>query len=597
MFESLAGRWRGAHASAAPSPGTESSPWRGRFEFALAAVVSVVALAFLALMVVGVVRWYSPAPLADSWDGSLNFYLLVQEGRTDMWLRPSNEHRLIFSRALFWIDHRFFGGLQVFLTVANSALAIGCAGVFAWSATRLLRSRGAAWLAGALVCICCFSWMQSRNLTWAYQSQFFAAYLFPLAAFTSLARAGAGSRRAAWFAAAIVFAALAATSMANGILAAPLLAGMALLDAPRRLGRMLVLACLAVLVPWLYLRGYVVRDSPPADLLSVLTFALEFLGAPLEHAFGDRRLAIAAGALLFIIGSLGAWTWARQPTPRDPWLLALLLFLLYVAISGAAAGLRRAGLGSESGAAVRYATAALTAWAASVLIVFRITRDRRGAAAVRCATAACVLGCLAPLQFDALDHRGPTLVRSQQLALLALNLGLDDPVSARLLYANDRFLSVVARAKEAPTGPFTLPELAQSRALLLQHVDAANLVRCDGAVDFRKPLTGSTPGMRVYGWAFDRIEQRTPPFLYLADTTGRIVGAAYTGASRNGAEQLVGRAGEPCAFDGYLALITDERLDLYRPSTEPRRTFPEVQAAERKTPPLTATPTASGRPR
>lgn len=577
-----ASRWLFARGDRETGSSGPVKNWRERVDAAFTTSVSLCAAGFFALLVAGVVRWYSPAPLADSWDGSLNFYLRLLDGRTDQWLSPSNEHRLIFSRFLFWIDHRYFGGLQRFLTVMNIALVTACWGAFSVAAFWLFPKRKGRWKALALLGVCCFSWDQSRNLTWAYQSQFFAAYLFPLAALLGLARASAGPGRATWTAIAAVFAALSATSMANGILAAPLLAGMALVDAPRRVLRWSMLSAVAVIVPWLYLLDYAPRPTPPAQPLEVLVFTLEFLGAPLKHVFGDRSLAIGGGAVIAAIGAFGAWAWMRQRPSRDPWLLALLFLLVYIGASGGAAGYRRAGMEPDGGSSVRYATAALMAWSAAILIVLRVARDTRFEVWTFWLIGAGLLACLAPLQLSAIDYRGPMQVRSQQLAVLALDLGLYDPKSARLLYPNQRFLPIAAEARELNVGVFGLPEMVLARQALGRSVDELGFTRCDGRVFVREPLASATDGMLVRGWAYDRIEGRSPEQLFFVDPRGVVVGAGFTGRPRADSYELVGRADELCDFDGYVVVQGEQPLELFHRPLTASTIFPEVRAGERK---------------
>ena len=73
---------------------------------------------------------FSPLPIGDSWDGTIGFYMRAMQHTWQAFFEQHNEHRLAFSRLIFFADVRYFGGRNVLSLVANLILAGFLAGAF-----------------------------------------------------------------------------------------------------------------------------------------------------------------------------------------------------------------------------------------------------------------------------------------------------------------------------------------------------------------------------------------------------------------------------------------------------------------------------------
>lgn len=82
------------------------------------------ALFFAGSTIAGAVRWFSPVPYWDMWDGYVAFFLDVSKGDWSQFFAQANEHRIVFSKNLFWLDMRYFGGQSRLLIASNVALLI-----------------------------------------------------------------------------------------------------------------------------------------------------------------------------------------------------------------------------------------------------------------------------------------------------------------------------------------------------------------------------------------------------------------------------------------------------------------------------------------
>lgn len=138
----------------------------------------LVSIYFVVVSVIGGIRLYSPVPYWDMWDGYLGFYVKASSGDWSAWWVQHNEHRIVLSRILFWLDLSLFAGRGIFLIISNYLLLAFicwlfiriyidvCRVKFKWFCYFLI-----AWL---------FFWLQKENLVWSFQSQFYLAQALPL---------------------------------------------------------------------------------------------------------------------------------------------------------------------------------------------------------------------------------------------------------------------------------------------------------------------------------------------------------------------------------------------------------------------------------
>ena len=59
------------------------------------------AFAMVLLAMIGGVRRYSPIPFGDMWNGTLGFFVRIQDGDYSAWWAQHNEHRIVLARILF----------------------------------------------------------------------------------------------------------------------------------------------------------------------------------------------------------------------------------------------------------------------------------------------------------------------------------------------------------------------------------------------------------------------------------------------------------------------------------------------------------------
>jgi hypothetical protein len=449
--------WCGRARQEAPAVGgcsasqeTADSPfgfWRGCSKPSPKDTAAIGAAAlFVGLAIAGMFRGYSAVPFWDMWNGYLHFYTNTSQGNWQAWWSQHNEHRIVLSRILFWLDIACFRGAGVFLLVVNALLLALISALFAvmW---RVASGGQTAFVSGLLVAWL-WSWMNHENLTWGFQSQFFLVLLLPLAGLCALSRSVAGnSRLDSWFIAACAAGVLAVGSMANGIFALP---AMAVYVALARLGasRFLMLCCLAAICCVSYFHGYEApghHQTASAGLvtkpLHIFAFVLLYLGSPfyfIAERFGCGAVVgcLSGGVLL----GASAWTGLRaiKGGNEQKLSLALMVFNGFVLASAFATAAGRVGFGLDAAVTSRYTLSSLMAWAA-LLVANARPLTCSSALVSRCLTVACfavIIGLL-PLQLYALRSRRHELF-GRQVAALALELGVNDDLEIKRVWHDSR---------------------------------------------------------------------------------------------------------------------------------------------------------------
>jgi len=521
-------------------------------------VLAAIPVLYIALFAIGVVRGTSPVPFWDMWDSTVWFYLNVRDNGWGELLRFQNEHRIVFSKILFWIDYQYFDARSTFLVAANFALLLGLWITLTAIAQRLL-GPGALWIAvSALLSVFCLSWLHEDNVTWGFQSQFIVAYLFPLLAFACLALSAEGERSIAWFLAAAFFGVASLGTMANGLLALPLLIVMQILlpqpAVPTRLLRAVVLAVIAVIGAALWFEGYYPRDSTPATPLGMALFFTSYLGIPFVKLTGSTAVGIV-GALFFAglsLFFLGAW-WRRR-AQQDPLILGVLAMLAYVAATGL---LLAYGRGETHNAALipRYATPSFMGWSALLILAAAWLKSRADSLGIfaRCAVVGAVV--FLPIQLEALGTYGPLVRHMRMHAALALQLGLYDPGSLRFIFMADKrdyyeYVKTGADRLAALNRSIFADPLWPRAFALLGRRSGEGVHPCTFAVDESAPVPGEARARAVNGWVVDEAASRQPAFAYFT-AAGRIVGIAVVGAPRPDVARSFGRKAAHSGFSGY----------------------------------------------
>lgn len=544
---------------------TELLPGQGRTRLA-AALAALLATAFVVLAITGTARMYTPVPFWDMWGATLGFYIAITDGASWLWWAQHNEHRIVLSRLLFWLDYEFFGGLSIFLLVMNHVF-VALAVLLFW---RLSRDRLQETKAdqATLFLVTCFliawlyQWIQHENLAWAFQSQFFLAQLLPLCAFYWLHRSAVNEPGNSDFVLACVLGIACAGTMANGILALPLMALYALITR-LRIWQLLVLCGLSVVVLGLYFHDY---QSPPhhgstvATLLQqpvqVVQFVLLYLGTPFFNLFGrgdvGSAMAMASTCVMAAIALIFLFRGIRSPR-QNTLVLALVFGIIYLAGTALGTASGRVTFGVYQAISFRYTTPALMAWACVLVLVLPWLHQQ----AARCprATVAIVTVAMAlmlNLQWQAVKPQHQ-LVFDREVAGLALALGVEDETQILHVFEmTPGLLRTVEVAESRQLGMFGIHPWRDLRGNLGRTTRSASLPLCSGHVDQVTTLTPDQDHLAIQGWLFNAEQRQIPTLITVTDATGTVSGYALTGQPRPDVADAIDDSAYLSGFRGYV---------------------------------------------
>lgn len=524
---------------------------------------------FVVTTIIGAVRWFSPVPFWDMWDGTLQFYVArLQGAHWSPFLEQANEHRIILSKILFWVDYRYFHGLSYFLIFMNLVL-MGCLWATLCVAARRLMGthQRLTYLCCALIGVLCFSWLQAENINWGYQSQFYMAYLLPLLALISMACWIKEPTRIGWFVTASVLGMLSTITMANGVLALPLLVLMLALSGKSTSARMGALLAVTVvtIAAWTY--HYHSTPHAGAPFRDMVKFLLMFFGAPFGWLFHNDILTMLMGAAAILASAYLAVQWLRSAT-RDPMYLALVLFVVHIGAAGAAATVSRANFGLVAALAGRYETPLMLFYCALLLLFSHLYRERVSTPAVVTSLSIFATVMLFAAQLGTIDAAGPGIARQRMQAALALNLGVDDRDTIRGIYPQEtaerreQVRRAAENAKRYNLSVFGSPELKIAREALGKSPAAMGLTRCDGNVDSVAPIAGDARNVMLTGWVFDESTGLVPKSAIVA-SNGVVTGAVLTGVDRPDVQRTISRSAKRAGFQGYSLSVDPKTVVLY----------------------------------
>ena len=502
----------------------------------------LLALLMVGMAIIGGVKNYSPIPFWDMWSGVAGFILAIQDGDYAQWWGQHNEHRIVVSRILFWMDYAFFGFKAISLFVWNYVFAA----LAAWTFVRFIASiakendagKDVARFLSVFIVAWLFLWTQRENFTWAFQSQFFLAQLLPLVMFYLLAVASA-SGSARYFALACAMGVLAAGSMANGVVALPL-AFVLSCFLPFTRSQRIGLLVLAIIVPLIYFWGFVqpvghgsLSKTLMSDPLGVLRYTMIYIGSPFYAMAQKSRHALliaeVLGGVLILASLIAAMAWLLS-RKRSPYVGGLLFFILFVGGTAVGTAGGRLLFGLHQATAERYTTPAVMAWAAIFIIIFSYLK-RWTPLLPKVLGAVLLFLSLVLLTFQTKALRPNYAVNfDRSIGALASTLRVADPRYFQQLYFDvDYSLAIqqkLAHRNLGFTTMFPYAGIAQSIGSRLSNMPQTV---CEGGIDEVIALSSGNGYDRVTGWILDSQTKHVPEKLAVVDEQDVVVGYVLTG--------------------------------------------------------------------
>ncbi len=327
------------------------------------------------------IRCYMPCPFGDEW-----FFIDAiarGSGPTSWhWLwSQHNEHRLVITRLLVWLDVVAFRGRNVSLFVETYLVL-----TLEWAAICYALERFTDFpkplkrtLQG-IFAFCIFHPNQSENLTWAFQVSFVLAFAIATVALLSITFfAQLRWPRLATLGVALA-PILAAMNVAGGLLIGPVVLCMAVF---KRLPLRFVIAVLSVFV--LTTAAYLWHFKPPdpaypplralADPKGIFVYVLTYFGASWTKLLPHKERITALLSMVCFAGLAVRSVRNRKQTTDFEWFCIAECSLILAVAAATALGRLKFGVGQAF--ASRYQTPAMLYWGALCsLVIITLWRSR-----------------------------------------------------------------------------------------------------------------------------------------------------------------------------------------------------------------------------
>ncbi len=522
-------------------------------------IIIFTAVLFPLFVIIGAAINYCAVPYWDMWNGTLEFYIKAAQGDFTVWFSQHNEHRIVFARLLFFIDNYFFYGNSVFLIASNITLLAIVFFVFFLLQQKLFANDQRRYIVYAFTMAFVFSWLQHENIIWGFQSQFIAAYLFPLAAFYSLARCKLADKFGnLYYWLAIFFSIISIGTMGNGTAALPIAVIMAIL---MRLKTHQIYGLIIVTISTLSTHFYFYQT--PALHTSLFTgltnepinfilFLLAFLGAPFYYITNSLGVAIFFGFILIsasIIFTIIYFINARDN--KNYYLLVLLAMILYVGASAFGTSGARVSAGISAATASRYLTPALIAWV-SLATLFMYYSSGKLNQKIGSLVLILTILLLLPSQIKSIKS-DPQQCYERYVGVLALELNIKDSIYLEKVFPFiDWLMQMSASIKEFNISIFQ-DELFSGVSENLnskKHCLPDKIV--PGYLDRIEKIATSDKYDRLHGWMLTESEGRKIHRLDIINENNEIIGAALSGSIRPDVKQQFGERGLYSGFTGYI---------------------------------------------
>ncbi len=508
----------------------------------ITAIFWIYSIFYVALAIAGGIRQYSPVPHWDMLDGYLFFDSIVRDAPWTAWFMQHNEHRIFFSRLLFWIDIHIFHGRSWFLISMNYALLLAIFFVFKAYLNETPSKKPGYLLPFMLAWL--FTWAQNENLAWGFQSQFFMAYLFPLLSFYFIKRAAENpSQSTTYFSLSLTFAIFSLGTMANGVLALPILA-LCTITLKLDWRQSLTVFTLAIFGTWLYFHNY---DTPPGHgnaiktlsehPIDALRYITLYMGNPfyyfLNGSFLAKGLAYITGSLfLYATIKITIKTIATYQIPTissTAYNITNLGFILYTGGTALGTAGGRLFQGVDQALSSRYVTAALMSWITLILLYTPTltTENKQFKGKLWIPFGLLALGML-PQQLSAVKSPRAGLVE-KEIAALALELGVHDTDQIHQIYPNaERALILTEDSVNRNISIFGIHPFQDARDVIGAYKSKTQIKKdfCTGGIIEIKDIKDDPAFVKIVGIINFPRASHLPRSLLISDGTGLILGIA-----------------------------------------------------------------------
>ena len=528
---------------------------------------------YVLLSIIGLFNNYSAVPFWDMWDGYLDFYVKVTNGDWHAWFAQHNEHRTIFSNLLFFIDIHFFGGKSIFLLIANFTLMAS----IGWLVLAIIKdiftdktnesiSHHLLWIGSLFSIVMIFSWIQENNIVWGFQSQFFAAYFFPLLSFYLLVKSVQNNNT--WhYIVALLAGIISAGTMANGVMALPILLLLSLLLKNHFL-KSIVIFITSLGVLYLYFSDYhaPVGHGSLSDTLinhpkEFFQYIFAYLGGIFYYIFGKRSHSIPQFfGFTMILTSLFFTYVALIKKNSNRYYYVILGYLLYYGGTAFGTAGGRVIFGLDQAFASRYMTPSLIAWSLLLVVLLHYFKNNKKIVNILLAFIVIICITLSVFQLQVFKNQSDSLF-DRKVAIVALEMGIRDESYIKNIFP---FVDWIITMAQEPIhrnlsifGHDSIKDVGLMMGQTIQTLPKNNFI---GHIDEITTIQEDSKALRFKGWIFDQDLQQIPNKLFVLNQKNKIIGYLLVGSSRNDVSESIHKKALKSGYIGYCfkADISDD---------------------------------------
>jgi len=526
-------------------------------------------LSMVLLAIIGGHLSFTNIPYWDMWDGSLIFLNSFKEtNNIKLFWTQHNEHRIVLSKVLFLVNEILFDSNYIFLIFINYLIIFIISAFFIkifLNYAHDLVDFNFKYYFCCIIVAWIFQWMQSQNITWAFQSQFLLVQLLPLFSFYLISNFLIDKNLISFYLS-LFFAILSVGTMANGVIVLPLLT-LFLFEYKKLKFTFFITLLLSIFSISFYFYDYI---SPPSHgnvvetlfnhPLLFIKYSLTYLGSPFHHLFRGflgGGLAIFFGFLLITIFIILIFRYFKNCNNINCSLLhkSMLFYLTFIILSSLATAGGRAIFGSNQALDSRYTTPAIISWVLIAILnykfIYKIYVENKKFSTVAILFYF-ILFLMFTLQFRALNNSN---LLNYKLAGLAAGLNIDDTKIISEIYPNSKVaIEIATKSQQLKTSiyrkePFTNTDYNN---IIFQYTTTSPAnYSCIGAIDKIIDIENITGYSKIYGWIYNYDKKNVPEYIYIFNN-GTLIGKGVVGFDRPDVSIQHGKESYRSGFIGYI---------------------------------------------
>jgi len=339
---------------------------------------------FLFLSIQYAVFNYSPVPFWDTWDGYMYDAIKTTNGDWKEFFSSHNEHRIVISRLLFFLNYYLLEGQFSVLVAINILMMAVSFLIFTCLSYKKLNEFNV-----YFICLsgCLLTFLsQGQNVWWEFQNQFFLAQVIPLISFVSFASAiddnyALKNLKILYFS--VFFAALSVFTMGNGFIVLLMMIFLLFLIKSRNREKIITAFLAAAAVIYIFTGKHIGKNSGTINfdmdgVINCISYFLNYFGSPFRHLvsfYGSGTsaatwISMFFGGVFVLLFLFYFWLFIKNKTAHGRYALVSLCFVAFLIFSSLLIALSRSAYGVEQASIERYTTPVLMGWVAMLLLMW-----------------------------------------------------------------------------------------------------------------------------------------------------------------------------------------------------------------------------------